>query len=146
MWTLLSLYALCVWMSLVGTAEGTSFVYHFPSITVQRQRIKSEQSGSSGPPGTGPRTQLRWAHVRRFGLICAKLSVRDVLFNTVHGYFNVFIISLNQLFFICCCCRNWCQYTVSKTVSCQVHNGTETTVQRVLQGCRWPGPCTKVVR
>ncbi|TKS80965.1 Collagen alpha-1(XXVI) chain [Collichthys lucidus] len=68
-------------------------------ITVQRQRIKSEQSGSTGPPGTGSRTQL----------------------------------------------RNWCQYTVSRTVSCQVHNGTETTVQRVFQGCRWPGPCSKVI-
>lgn len=42
--------------------------------------------------------------------------------------------------------RNWCQYIVTKTVSCQVHNGTETTVQRVLQGCRWPGPCAKVIR
>ncbi|CAL8332772.1 unnamed protein product [Boreogadus saida] len=41
--------------------------------------------------------------------------------------------------------RNWCQYTVSRTVSCQVHNGTETTVQRVFQGCRWPGPCPKLI-
>ncbi|XP_070762178.1 collagen alpha-1(XXVI) chain [Enoplosus armatus] len=93
------LYALCMWMSLVCSSLGTGFVYHFPGITVQRQRIKSEQSGSTGPPGTGSRTQL----------------------------------------------RNWCQYTVSRTVSCQVHNGTETTVQRVFQGCRWPGPCSKVI-
>ncbi|KAK0137397.1 Collagen alpha-1(XXVI) chain [Merluccius polli] len=42
--------------------------------------------------------------------------------------------------------RNWCQYTVSRTVSCQVQNGTETTVQRVFQGCRWPGPCPKLIR
>ncbi|XP_015225707.1 PREDICTED: collagen alpha-1(XXVI) chain-like [Cyprinodon variegatus] len=41
--------------------------------------------------------------------------------------------------------RNWCQYTVSRTVTCKVHNGTETTVQRVMQGCRWPGPCSKVI-
>uniref|UniRef100_A0A4W4HSD1 EMI domain-containing protein n=1 Tax=Electrophorus electricus TaxID=8005 RepID=A0A4W4HSD1_ELEEL len=41
--------------------------------------------------------------------------------------------------------RNWCQYTTSKTVTCQVHNGTETTVQRVFQGCRWPGPCAKLI-
>ncbi|CAL8362042.1 unnamed protein product [Merluccius merluccius] len=41
--------------------------------------------------------------------------------------------------------RNWCQYTVSRTVSCQVQNGTETTVQRVFQGCRWPGPCPKLI-
>ncbi|XP_030633887.1 collagen alpha-1(XXVI) chain-like [Chanos chanos] len=41
--------------------------------------------------------------------------------------------------------RNWCQYTVSKTVTCQVHNGTETTVQRVFQSCRWPGPCAKLI-
>ncbi|XP_035009354.2 collagen alpha-1(XXVI) chain isoform X2 [Hippoglossus stenolepis] len=93
------LYALCIWMTFVSPSVGTGFVYRFPGITVQRQRIKSEQSGSSGPPGTGTRTQL----------------------------------------------RNWCQYTVSKTVSCQVHNGSETTVQRVYQGCRWPGPCSKVV-
>ncbi|XP_041796609.1 collagen alpha-1(XXVI) chain isoform X3 [Chelmon rostratus] len=93
------LCALCMWMSLVCPSLGTGFVYHFPGITVQRQRIKSEQSGSTGPPGTGSRTQL----------------------------------------------RNWCQYTVSRTVSCQVHNGTETTVQRVFQGCRWPGHCSKVI-
>ncbi|XP_070685177.1 collagen alpha-1(XXVI) chain [Pempheris klunzingeri] len=94
-----SLYALCMWISLVCPSLGTGFVYHFPGITVQRQRIKSEQSGNTGPPGTGTRTQL----------------------------------------------RNWCQYTVSRTVSCQVHNGSETSVQRVLQGCRWPGPCSKVI-
>ncbi|XP_013885021.1 collagen alpha-1(XXVI) chain [Austrofundulus limnaeus] len=40
--------------------------------------------------------------------------------------------------------RNWCQYTVPRTVLCKVHNGTETSVQRVL-GCRWPGPCAKVI-
>ncbi|XP_037533447.1 collagen alpha-1(XXVI) chain [Nematolebias whitei] len=40
--------------------------------------------------------------------------------------------------------RNWCQHTVSRTVPCKVHNGTETSVQRVL-GCRWPGPCAKVI-
>ncbi|XP_040902147.1 collagen alpha-1(XXVI) chain isoform X2 [Toxotes jaculatrix] len=92
-------YALSIWITLVCPSVGTGFVYRFPGITVQRQRIKSEQSGSAGPPGTGSHTQL----------------------------------------------RNWCQYTVSKTVTCQVHNGTETTVQRVIQGCRWPGPCSKVI-
>ncbi|KAL7401390.1 hypothetical protein ABVT39_027302 [Epinephelus coioides] len=92
------LYALCMWISLVGISLETGFVYHFPGITLQRQRIKSEQSGNTGSPGTRSRTQL----------------------------------------------RNWCQYTVTRTVSCQVHNGTETTVQRVFQGCRWPGPCSKV--
>ncbi|KAM6932017.1 uncharacterized protein col26a1 isoform 2-T2 [Lycodopsis pacificus] len=94
------LSVLCMWISFVCPSLGTGFVYHFPGITLQRQRIKSEQSGIIGPPGTGSRTQL----------------------------------------------RNWCQYTVSRTVSCQVHNGTETSVQRVFQGCRWPGPCTKVIR
>lgn len=92
-------YALCMWINLVCPTLGTGFVYHFPGITLQRQRIKSEQSGNTGPPGTGTSTQL----------------------------------------------RNWCQYTVSRTVTCQVHNGTQTTVQRVLQGCRWPGPCSKVI-
>ncbi|XP_041749895.1 collagen alpha-1(XXVI) chain-like isoform X2 [Coregonus clupeaformis] len=41
--------------------------------------------------------------------------------------------------------RNWCQYTVSKIVSCQVHNGTETLVKRVFQSCRWPGPCSNLI-
>ncbi|KAK6274317.1 hypothetical protein J4Q44_G00392820 [Coregonus suidteri] len=41
--------------------------------------------------------------------------------------------------------RNWCQYTVLRTVKCQVPNGTETMVQRVFQGCRWPGPCSKLI-
>lgn len=55
------LYALCIWISLVCPSLGTGFVYHFPGITVQRQRIKSEQSGSTaGPPGTRSSTQLRW--------------------------------------------------------------------------------------
>ncbi|XP_042342780.1 collagen alpha-1(XXVI) chain [Plectropomus leopardus] len=93
------LYALCMWISIIYPSLQTGFVYHFPGITVQRQRIKSEQGGNAGPPGTGTRTQL----------------------------------------------RNWCQYTVSRTVSCQVHNGTETSVQRVIQACRWPGPCSKVI-
>lgn len=92
------LCALCVWMTTVCSSEGTGLVYHIPSITLSRPRIKSELT-STGPPGTGSRTQL----------------------------------------------RNWCQYTVSKTVTCQVHNGTETSVQRVIQSCRWPGPCSKVV-
>ncbi|KAM4046164.1 collagen alpha-1(XXVI) chain isoform 2-T2 [Anomaloglossus baeobatrachus] len=41
--------------------------------------------------------------------------------------------------------RNWCQSTVTKTVTCQVQNGSETVVQRVYQSCRWPGPCTNLV-
>ncbi|KAJ8256308.1 hypothetical protein COCON_G00184600 [Conger conger] len=41
--------------------------------------------------------------------------------------------------------RNWCQYTVSKMVSCQVHNGTEKLVQRLFQTCRWPGPCANLI-
>ncbi|XP_075996935.1 uncharacterized protein col26a1 [Genypterus blacodes] len=94
-----TLCALCLWISLFSPSLGTGFVYHFPTVTLQRQRIKSEHSGTSGPPGTGTQNQL----------------------------------------------RNWCQYTVSKTVTCQVQNGTETTVQRVFQGCRWPGPCAKLI-
>ncbi|XP_057219321.1 EMI domain-containing protein 1 isoform X2 [Triplophysa rosa] len=35
--------------------------------------------------------------------------------------------------------RNWCPQTVSKTVTCQVQNGT--TLQRVYQTCRWPQGC-----
>ncbi|XP_029534075.1 EMI domain-containing protein 1-like isoform X1 [Oncorhynchus nerka] len=36
--------------------------------------------------------------------------------------------------------RNWCPHTVTKTVTCQVQNGT--TLQRVYQTCRWPQGCT----
>uniref|UniRef100_A0A8C4YEP9 EMI domain containing 1 n=1 Tax=Gopherus evgoodei TaxID=1825980 RepID=A0A8C4YEP9_9SAUR len=35
--------------------------------------------------------------------------------------------------------RNWCSYIVTRTVSCHVQNGT--FLQRVFQGCRWPGGC-----
>ncbi|XP_078535496.1 collagen alpha-1(XXVI) chain [Lissotriton helveticus] len=41
--------------------------------------------------------------------------------------------------------RNWCQNTVTRTVSCQVHNGSETVIQRVYQSCRWPGPCANLL-
>ncbi|KAG8001974.1 Macrophage receptor MARCO [Nibea albiflora] len=57
------LYALCMWISLVCPSLGTGFVYRFPGITVQRQRIKSEQS--TGPPGTGSHTQLSYRTVIR---------------------------------------------------------------------------------
>ncbi|XP_061461402.1 collagen alpha-1(XXVI) chain isoform X2 [Rhineura floridana] len=42
--------------------------------------------------------------------------------------------------------RHWCQYTVTRMVSCQVQNGSETVIQRVYQSCRWPGPCANLVR
>uniref|UniRef100_A0A2K6UAF9 Collagen type XXVI alpha 1 chain n=2 Tax=Saimiri boliviensis TaxID=27679 RepID=A0A2K6UAF9_SAIBB len=41
---------------------------------------------------------------------------------------------------------HWCHHTVTRTVSCQVQNGSETVVQRVYQSCRWPGPCANLVR
>ncbi|XP_044531570.1 collagen alpha-1(XXVI) chain [Gracilinanus agilis] len=41
--------------------------------------------------------------------------------------------------------RNWCHHTVTKMVSCQIQNGSETVFQRVYQSCRWPGPCTNLV-
>ncbi|CAG6002355.1 unnamed protein product [Menidia menidia] len=53
------LYTLCMWIHLMGPSLGTGFVYRFPSITMQRQRLKSEQSGTTGPPTTGSRTHLR---------------------------------------------------------------------------------------
>ncbi|KAL4646654.1 EMI domain-containing protein 1 isoform X3 [Arapaima gigas] len=36
--------------------------------------------------------------------------------------------------------RNWCPHTVTKTVTCQVQNGT--VLQRVYQNCRWPQGCS----
>ncbi|XP_009676407.1 collagen alpha-1(XXVI) chain isoform X5 [Struthio camelus] len=41
--------------------------------------------------------------------------------------------------------RHWCHYTVTRRVSCQVQNGSETVIQRVYQSCRWPGPCANLV-
>ncbi|XP_075754045.1 EMI domain-containing protein 1 isoform X2 [Pelodiscus sinensis] len=35
--------------------------------------------------------------------------------------------------------RNWCAYVASRTVSCPVQNGTY--LQKLFQGCRWPGGC-----
>ncbi|XP_075882089.1 EMI domain-containing protein 1 isoform X1 [Nelusetta ayraudi] len=36
--------------------------------------------------------------------------------------------------------KNWCPHTVTKTVTCQVQNGT--VLQRVYQACRWPQGCS----
>uniref|UniRef100_A0A8B9GMY9 Collagen type XXVI alpha 1 chain n=1 Tax=Amazona collaria TaxID=241587 RepID=A0A8B9GMY9_9PSIT len=36
---------------------------------------------------------------------------------------------------VLCLCRHWCHYTVTRTVSCQVQNGSETVIQRVYQSC-----------
>ncbi|XP_068594857.1 EMI domain-containing protein 1 [Brachionichthys hirsutus] len=36
--------------------------------------------------------------------------------------------------------RNWCPHSITKTVTCQVQNGT--ILQRVYQTCRWPQGCT----
>ncbi|XP_023821658.1 collagen alpha-1(XXVI) chain-like [Oryzias latipes] len=36
--------------------------------------------------------------------------------------------------------RNWCPHTVTKTITCQVQNGT--VLQRVYQTCRWPQGCS----
>ncbi|XP_043924171.1 EMI domain-containing protein 1-like isoform X2 [Protopterus annectens] len=36
--------------------------------------------------------------------------------------------------------RNFCPYSVTKTVSCQIQNGTY--LQRVYQTCRWPMSCS----
>ncbi|XP_072325211.1 collagen alpha-1(XXVI) chain-like isoform X2 [Scyliorhinus torazame] len=42
--------------------------------------------------------------------------------------------------------RNWCPYTVSKIVSCHVQNGSVGLLQRIYQGCHWPGHCSSLVR
>nr|XP_056715849.1 EMI domain-containing protein 1 [Euleptes europaea] len=69
---------------------------------------------------------------------------------------------LRAALWLCCCCccclpgsgrctwthaglqypsrRNWCSYTITRTVSCHVQNGTY--LQRVFQSCRWPIGCT----
>ncbi|XP_012989322.3 collagen alpha-1(XXVI) chain isoform X1 [Esox lucius] len=86
-----------IWIFLISQSMGTGFIYQFPVRPLQR--VNSEQSRSTGSPGSGSNSHT----------------------------------------------RNWCQYTVSRTVTCQVHNGTKTTVQRIFQGCHWPGPCAKLI-
>lgn len=98
------LYALCMWISLVYPSLGTGFVYHFPGITVQRQRIKSEQSGSTGPPGTGSRTQLRWAHADwRWRLFTAKCNPDLLLVN--HS-FIYHVINVEYIWLLSCSINN----------------------------------------
>lgn len=124
------LYALCVWIGLLHPSLGTGFVYRFPGIALQRQRIHSERGSSAGPPGAG--SSLRCAHSGGLAAICNLFCLSAFISKNCN--------SLTLRF------RNWCQYTASRSVPCKVHNGTETSVQRVMQGCRWPGPCSKVIR
>lgn len=49
-------------------------------------------------------------------------------------------LCLNIPVFVLFPCRNWCPHTVTKTVTCQVQNGT--ILQRVYQACRWPQGCS----
>uniref|UniRef100_A0A674IB91 Collagen type XXVI alpha 1 chain n=1 Tax=Terrapene triunguis TaxID=2587831 RepID=A0A674IB91_9SAUR len=56
---------------------------------------------------------------------------------SIPGYATGFLYNLISL--------HWCHYTVTRTVSCQVQNGSETVIQRVYQSCRWPGPCANLV-
>lgn len=57
-------YALCVWISLLPHSLGTGFVYRFPGITLQRQRIHSEQSSSTGSTGAGSSTRCAESRLR----------------------------------------------------------------------------------
>uniref|UniRef100_UPI00358F3489 collagen alpha-1(XXVI) chain-like n=1 Tax=Myxine glutinosa TaxID=7769 RepID=UPI00358F3489 len=41
--------------------------------------------------------------------------------------------------------RNWCAYTMSHTVSCQVRNGTASYAQKLYQACRWPLRCSQLI-
>uniref|UniRef100_A0A8C6PE75 EMI domain-containing protein n=1 Tax=Nothobranchius furzeri TaxID=105023 RepID=A0A8C6PE75_NOTFU len=84
---------------------------------------------------SGSRNQLRYTFYLHF---LQTLLVLSGAFFYRTGYFQLLLISFIVHR------RNWCQHTVSRTVPCKVHNGTETSVQRVL-GCRWPGPCAKVI-
>uniref|UniRef100_A0A8B9N5T6 EMI domain-containing protein n=1 Tax=Accipiter nisus TaxID=211598 RepID=A0A8B9N5T6_9AVES len=74
--------------------------------------------------------------------------------NPTPRYLVCFYCSLMYVGSACCLtgansvlslCRHWCHYTVTRTVSCQVQNGSETVIQRVYQSCRWPGPCANLV-
>uniref|UniRef100_A0A8C4ND56 EMI domain-containing protein n=1 Tax=Eptatretus burgeri TaxID=7764 RepID=A0A8C4ND56_EPTBU len=41
--------------------------------------------------------------------------------------------------------KNWCAYTTSHTVSCQVRNGTASYVQKLYRACRWPLRCSQLI-
>lgn len=60
--------------------------------------------------------------------------------------FSCSLVCAGSLMCVLSLCRHWCHYTVTRTVSCQVQNGSETVIQRVYQSCRWPGPCANLVR
>lgn len=81
------LYVLCMWMHLVNPSLGTGFVYHFPGVTMQRQHIKSEKSGSTGPPGAGSRTQLRCALTGEIIAINAQMCI--LFYNGVELTYNI---------------------------------------------------------
>lgn len=57
-------------------------------------------------------------------------------------WFSPFIFHSSEFYAFCFVylLRNWCPHTVTKTVTCQVQNGT--VLQRVYQTCRWPQGCS----
>lgn len=86
------LYALCVWIGLLHPSLGTGFVYRFPGIALQRQRIHSEQGSSTGPPGAG--SSLRCAHSGGLAAIYAHRSVFSCAVCFVFQLLSVRIASL----------------------------------------------------
>lgn len=100
---------------------------------------------------------IKWSHTPYLKLLFSMISLAYCAHSFLHCFFFfysileywiliglVFVIiivysSWNEI-------RNWCQYTVQKTISCQTQNGTETVVQRLFQSCRWPGPCSNLIR
>lgn len=64
---------------------------------------------------------------------CYSYVIRTIQYRMEVNWIVVLWFSYLSLF------RNWCPQTVTKTVTCQVQNGT--TLQRVYQTCRWPQGC-----
>ncbi|XP_051935200.1 collagen alpha-1(XXVI) chain-like [Hippocampus zosterae] len=137
------LYTFCTWTCLFGLSLGTGFVYRLPGITVQRQRVVPVQElqrprvvtvQELQRPRVVPVQELQRAPVVPVQALPRQHVVPAQELSGSSGP----PASGSQL-------RNWCQYTVSKTVSCQVQNGSQATVQRVLQTCHWPATCSNVV-
>lgn len=79
---------------------------------------------------------LKFALITSWIIYCVfffSVSKKIITCHILHSAFLTFTHSVSPF-------RNWCPHTVTKTVTCQVQNGT--VLQRVYQTCRWPQGCT----
>ncbi|KAJ7395601.1 hypothetical protein BTVI_153259 [Pitangus sulphuratus] len=125
-----------------GCALGTGFLYQFPASTLQHNYPEQ----SSGSPGSGFASRRRVAVLRSIELFCFQVfknSGKDSSRTKLPPAGSDNPLCVGKLKAVIG--KHWCHYTVTRTVSCQVQNGSETVIQRVYQSCRWPGPCANLV-